>query len=63
LRAELTRLGLTFDEATTVRVELDGRGVHELLRAIETPLTLVRTHAPTLEDAYLAIVGREEDAA
>ncbi len=33
---------------------------HRVLRSIETPLTLVRTHAPSLEDAYLEIVSRAE---
>ena len=36
---------------------LTGRGVHPVLRSIETPLSVVRTHAPSLEDAYLEIVG------
>jgi len=32
-----------------------------VLRMIETPLTVLRTHAPTLEDAYLDIVGPPGD--
>ncbi len=31
---------------------------HQVLRSITTPLTVVRSDAPTLEDAYLEIVGR-----
>jgi hypothetical protein len=31
-----------------------------VLRAIQTPLSVVRTHAPTLEDAYLEIVDRPD---
>ena len=41
------------------RLDLNGRSVHEVLRAIETSLTVVSTHTPTLEDAYLEIVGQE----
>ena len=67
LRAELGRRGVPFAETPRFRIELDGRGVQDLLRAVETPLTLVQTHNPTLEDAYLAIVGADalsgEDAA
>ena len=33
---------------------------HRVLRSIETPLVLVRTHAPSLEDAYLEIVSQAE---
>jgi ABC-2 type transport system ATP-binding protein len=61
LRAELARLGLTFEETGGFRLPLDGRSAHAILRSIETPLTVVQTHAPSLEDAYLAIVGREEE--
>jgi ABC-2 type transport system ATP-binding protein len=60
LRAELGRLGITYSGDGPFRVELDGRGTHAVLRAIETPLSVVQTHAPTLEDAYLEIVGRGE---
>jgi ABC-2 type transport system ATP-binding protein len=60
LRAELRRLGFGFEETGGFRLSLDGRSAHAVLRAIETPLTVVRTHAPSLEDAYLSIVGREE---
>jgi hypothetical protein len=32
-----------------------------VISAVGVPLTLVRTHAPTLEDAYLDIVGAGRD--
>ena len=60
MRTELGRLGVTWSETPHFRIELDGDGgwgAHELLKRIETPLTVVRTEAPTLEDAYLAIVA------
>ena len=66
LRAELSRLGLPVSEGRLLRIRLNGRSAHAVLRAIETPLTTVRVHAPTLEDAYLEIIGRaraeEEEA-
>lgn len=57
LRAELSRLRLPYQGDGPFRVELDGRSTHAVLRSIETPLHLVQTHAPTLEDAYMEIVG------
>jgi ABC-2 type transport system ATP-binding protein len=57
LRAELGRLELPIVGDGPFKVMLTGRGVHPVLRSIETPLSVVRTHAPTLEDAYLGIVG------
>ena len=58
LRTELIRLALPFTETPQFKIELNGRSVQQIIKAIETHLTLVRTHAPTLEDAYLSIVER-----
>jgi ABC-2 type transport system ATP-binding protein len=58
LRAELERRGITFSQTPLFRIDLNGSSAHEVLRAIDTPLTVVRVHAPSLEDAYLRIVGQ-----
>ncbi|HEX2469149.1 MAG TPA: ABC transporter ATP-binding protein [Candidatus Limnocylindrales bacterium] len=60
LRLELDRLGFRPDGNGPFTIPLDGRGAHATLKAIDTPLTLVRTESPSLEDAYLAIVARAE---
>jgi len=57
LHNELHRLGQTFSESAPFRVEVNVGGIHTLLKSIETPLTLIETHAPSVEDAYLEIVG------
>jgi ABC-2 type transport system ATP-binding protein len=57
LRGELSRLELPISGEGPYKIMLTGRGVHPVLRSIETPLSVVRTHAPSLEDAYLEIVG------
>ena len=64
LRAELERLRVPFTETPRFRIALDnegGLGAHRLLKAIDTPLTLVQTHAPSLEDAYLAIIADDAE--
>lgn len=58
LLIELTRLALPHSGAGPFRVPLDGRRTHEVLRSIETPLSVVQTHSPSLEDAYLEIVEK-----
>lgn len=63
LVAELRRLAIPFEEGEPAKLPLGGRSAHALLKQIDTPLTLVRTQAPTLEDAYLKIVGQAEDDA
>ncbi len=61
LRAELRARGIAFEEGTPLRIPAGDGDAHRVLRMIETPLTVVRTHAPTLEDAYLDIVGPPGD--
>lgn len=58
LLADLTRLGLPHTGTGPFRIPLAGRRVHEALRAIDTPLSVVQTHSPSLEDAYLRIVEK-----
>lgn len=60
LRHELARLGFKFSETPQFRIDLDGRTVQEICKSIETPLTVVKTHTPSLEDAYLAIVEEHD---
>ncbi len=56
LRDELHRLKVEFTEASAFKVNVRGRDIQTLLKAIETPLSLVKTHDPSLEDAYLEII-------
>ena len=56
LRRELHRLGLTFVESEHIRVDLGEKRAQAVIQSIETPLTVLRIHNPTLEDAYLEII-------
>ncbi len=60
LRAELQRHAIDFIETPLFRIDIDGTSAHGLLRRIETPLTVVRTEAASLEDAYLKILHEAE---
>ena len=60
LRTELSARKLRHSGEGPFRIELDGQSTHRLLKEIETPLTMVQTHMPSLEDAYLDIIGRGE---
>ena len=59
LRAELIRLGLPCCETPEFRIDLKDRSAHDILRSISIPLTKIVTHTPSLEDAYLEIIGSE----
>jgi len=61
LRSELCELGVSFTEGPLLRIPLGAGGIQHLLKSIDTPLTTVRLHSPTLEDAYLAIIGQTEE--
>jgi len=43
-----------------LRVALGGRSAAAIIQSIRTPLTYLHIHSPTLEEAYLEMVGREE---
>lgn len=60
LRAELQHLGLPFTETSSFQINLDGRNLQQIIKSIETPLTMLKTHLPTLEDAYLTVVEEHE---
>jgi ABC-2 type transport system ATP-binding protein len=57
LRRELEALQLRFTEHGEFQVSLDGHSAQEVIRSLHTDLTVLRTHSPSLEDAYLRIVG------
>ena len=56
LRAELTRLALPFTESSAFQVNVRGADIQRVLKLIETPLSMIKTHDPSLEDAYLEII-------
>ncbi len=61
LRAELKRAAFPFEETPKFKISLANQNAHQIIRRIETPLSLVKTHIPTLEDAYLSIVDTDHD--
>ena len=61
LSDELARLGYLTSGGPPFKLQLDGHSVHSILRSIETPLTVVKTHTPSLEDAYLEIVSKTSE--
>jgi ABC-2 type transport system ATP-binding protein len=57
LRREIAGVGLSATGEGPFRVTVEGTSVQRVIQAISTPLTTLRTESPTLEDAYLGIVG------
>jgi len=61
LRRRLIELNLPFKEDGAFTVELDGRTAYEVVRAIDEPLTVLKTEGPTLEEAYLKILAAGDE--
>ena len=59
LANELESLGVEFEMKRRFRVQIMPSDVHNLLRNINTPLSIVETQDATLEDAYLKIIGED----
>jgi len=59
LANELESIGVEFEMKRRFRVQIRPNEVHNLLRRINTPLSVVETHDATLEDAYLKIIGED----
>ena len=62
LRESLHLLGASFIEREAFEVVADATAAQRIVSAVGVPLSLLVTHAPTLEDAYLDIVSAASTA-
>jgi ABC-2 type transport system ATP-binding protein len=62
LRSELKNLGLQFEEQPQFKVHFNGYSIQDIIKKIETPLTVFEINKPTLEEAYINLIGKNEDA-
>lgn len=60
LEKELQALGLKYEIGDTVKIHLNDHNEHDILKSIETPLSNLEIHRPSLEDAYLEIIEKAE---
>ncbi len=62
LRTELVHLGIDFSaqDDTPFRVALGRQTAPQIIQQIRTPLSLLTIHSPSLEEAYLEMVSRED---
>jgi ABC-2 type transport system ATP-binding protein len=58
LKEELEKLRIAFSEENPFKIHLNGSSIHEIIKSIETPLTSIKIHNPTLVEAYLEIIER-----
>lgn len=62
LEIELKKLKLKYQEVSgQLKIDLKDKNAQKVIQSIKTPLTYLDIHNPTLEDAYLEIVGEKEN--
>lgn len=62
LEAELKKLKLKYEVGEYYKVDIEKRNAHQVIRSVSTPLSDIKIHIPTLEDAYLEILNRQNQA-
>lgn len=60
LMAELKAKRLKFESRDEIWVQTNGKNLQQLISDIKTPLSSLRTSSPTLEQAYVDIIGGQE---
>ena len=60
LRTELARANVAFTEEQFFSLPMESQHVHQFLQQITTPLHMVRTYSPSLEDAYLHLIKQKQ---
>lgn len=61
LLSELQKKKLKYEADTQVKVLLGKKSAQEVIQSISTKLSLLKTHTPTLEEAYFEIIGGENE--
>ncbi|MGE5041471.1 MAG: ABC transporter ATP-binding protein [Candidatus Levyibacteriota bacterium] len=57
---ELKKHRYDFETNNQIKINLGKKSVQEVISSIKTPLSSVRTHTPTIEEAYLEIIGEDQ---
>lgn len=60
LRSELTHLGLDFTVSDLFKVSPGNKSAYQIVKELRTPLTILKIHNPTLEEAYLEMIQKED---
>ena len=63
LCAELSGLGLLYKTDGHIVVPHQGRTAQEIITRIHTPLTMLKIHEPSLEDAYIEFLKEARESA
>lgn len=57
LSAELTKKKIKFDQNGEFKIYIKNKDIQKFIKELKAPLSQIRTHTPSLEEAYLEIIG------
>ena len=57
LKKELESKKIKFEREGPFKINIENKNLQKLIQSIKTPLTMLKTHSPSLEEAYLEIVS------
>lgn len=60
LSAELAKKKIKFDDSGEFKIYIKNKDVQKFIRELKTPLSQIKTHSPSLEEAYLEIIGESQ---
>jgi len=61
LRKELKQMGLNFEENGDFLVKIRNNQIQEIMKNLKTEVMNIKLHTPTLEEAYLEIINKDEN--
>ncbi len=57
LSAELTKKKIKFNQNGEFKIYVKNKDIQKFIKELKAPLSQIRTHTPSLEEAYLEIIG------
>lgn len=57
LKKELKKLNLNYEDNKHIKIPLETINAQDVIKDIKTKLSYIDIHSPTLEEAYLGIIG------
>lgn len=60
LMAELKQLGYEYKQGDPIKVSINGTSLQKMIKAINTKIDQIDVHRPSLEEAYLSIIEKEQ---
>lgn len=61
LRRELQSLKIKFDEHEHFKIKIEHSNAQKIIKALDTPLSVLKLHTPTLEEAYVELIEQNHD--